>query len=149
MVCTGNICRSPMAAGLLHHALPDELKQRIEVTSAGTHALHGHRAHEDAVTAMSEAGIDIGNHRARQITRDIARGSDLILVMETAHCNTVKKLLGWGRSKPRKIGEFHPQEPLKDIADPYGAPLEAYRDCIRILRPCIEGVLQWLNHNLA
>jgi protein-tyrosine phosphatase len=148
MVCTGNICRSPMAAALLHHALPDELKQRIEVTSAGTHALHGHRAQREAFTAMAELGIDIGDHRARQITKDIARGSDLILVMEAAHCNIVKKLLGWNRSKPRRIGEFHPESPLEDIADPYGAPLEAYRDCIRILRPCVEGVRLWLIHNL-
>jgi protein-tyrosine phosphatase len=137
-----------MAVGLLRHALPDELKQGIEVTSAGTQALHGHRAQDEASTAMAELGIDIDSHRARQITRDMARGSDLILVMEAAHCSFVKKLLGWGRSKPRKIGEFHPQGPLEDIADPYGAPLEAYRDCIRTLLPCIEGVVQWLKDNL-
>jgi protein-tyrosine phosphatase len=138
-----------MAAGLLRHSLPDDLKQRIEVTSAGTHALHGHRAQIEAVDAMAELGIDIGNHRARQITREMARASDLILVMETAHCGMVKRLLGWRRTKPRKIGEFHPQDPLEDIADPFGAPLEAYRDCIRILRPCIEGVRNWLSHNLV
>lgn len=149
MVCTGNICRSPMAAGLLRHVLPHELKRRIEVTSAGTHALHGHRAHKEGVTAMAEIGIDISDHRARQITRDIARGSDLILVMEAAHSSIVKRLLGWGRSKPRKISEFHPEGLLEDIADPYGAPLEAYRDCIRVLRPCIEGVRLWLIHNLV
>ncbi len=148
MVCTGNICRSPMAEGLLCHCLPDEFKQRVEVTSAGTHALHGHQAHDNAVSAMAEMGIDIGNHRARQITREIARGSDLILVMEAEHCRIVKKLLGWSRSKPRMIGKFHPERPLNDIADPYGAPLEAYRDCIRTLRPCTEGVLRWLNRNI-
>ena len=68
--------------------------------------------------------------------------------MEAVHCSIVKKLLGWSRSKPRKIGEFHPQGPREDIADPYGAPLEAYRDCIRVLHPCIEGVVQWLKGNL-
>ena len=138
-----------MAAGLLRHALPNELKQRIEVTSAGTHALHGHRAQNDAATAMAELGIDIGAHRARQITREIARGSDLILVMEAEHCRIVKKLLGWSRSKPRMIGEFHPERPIEDIGDPYGAPLEAYRDCIRTLHPCTEGVLQWLIRNIG
>jgi protein-tyrosine-phosphatase len=148
MVCTGNICRSPMAEGLLDHCLPDELKQRVEVTSAGTHALHGHQAHDNAISAMAEVGIEIGNHRARQITREMARGSDLILVMEAEHCRIVKKLLGWNRSKPRMIGEFHPERPLNDITDPYGAPLEAYRDCIRTLRPCTEGVLDWLNSNI-
>jgi protein-tyrosine phosphatase len=97
---------------------------------------------------MAEMGIDIGSHRARQITRDMARESDLVLVMEAAHCSIVKRLLGWSRSKPRMLGEFHPQVPLEDIADPYGAPLEAYRDCIRIMRPCIEGVVQWLKADI-
>jgi protein-tyrosine phosphatase len=136
-----------MAAGLLSHSLPTDLKLRVKVASAGTHALHGHPAHDYAVAAMSRTGIDIGTHRARQITREMARGADLILVMEAAHVSTVKKLLGWSRSKPRMIGDFHPQGPLEDIADPYGAPLEAYLDCIRTLRPCIEGVLLWLDRN--
>lgn len=147
MVCTGNICRSPMAAGLLSHSLPTDTKKRIEVASAGTHAVHGHPAHDRAVTAMARIGIDISAHRARQITREMARGADLILVMEAAHGGIVKKLLGWNRSTPRMLGEFHPQRSLEDISDPYGAPLEAYQDCIRTLQPCIEGVVLWLNRN--
>jgi protein-tyrosine-phosphatase len=148
MVCTGNICRSPMAAGLLRHYLPADLKARIEVTSAGTHALHGHQAHEYAVAAMARIGIDISGHRARQITRDIARDTDLILVMEAAQADIVKKLLGWGASKPRMISEFDSETPVNDINDPYGDPLEAYQDCIQTLRPCINGVLLWLGTNL-
>jgi protein-tyrosine-phosphatase len=149
MVCTGNICRSPMAAGLLRHCLPDELKQRVDVTSAGTHALHGHQAHDHAIMAMSEIGIDIGYHRARQITREMARGSDLILVMEANQADIVKRLLGWNRNKPRRISEFHPRYLLGDIADPYGRPLEAYKVCIQSLQPCIEGVRQWLSGNIV
>ncbi len=148
MVCTGNICRSPMAAGLLSHSLPADLKARVEVTSAGTHALHGHQAHEHAVTAMARIGIDISGHRARQITREIARRTDLILVMETVQADIVKKLLGWGGSKPRMISEFDSKTPVNDIEDPYGAPLESYQNCIQILRPCIDGVLLWLGSNI-
>jgi protein-tyrosine-phosphatase len=149
MVCTGNICRSPMAAGLLRQCLPDDLKQRVDVTSAGTHALHGHKAHDYAITAMSEIGIDISNHRARQITREMARGADLILVMEADQGDMVKRLLGWSRNKPRRIGEFHPQFPLGDIEDPYGRPLEAYQVCIQTLQPCIEGVNLWLGPTIV
>jgi protein-tyrosine-phosphatase len=64
--------------------------------------------------------------------------------MEAAHGRFVKRLLGWGASKPRMISEFDPQTPLQDIQDPYGEPLDAYQDCIRTLRPCIKGVLLWL-----
>jgi protein-tyrosine-phosphatase len=136
-----------MAAGLLRHYLPPDIKARIEVSSAGTHALHGHQAHEHAVESMARIGIDISGHRARQITRDIARSSDLILVMEAAHESIVKRFLRWGGSKPRMISEFDPETPVHDIEDPYGGPLEAYQDCIRTLRPCIKGVLLWLGSN--
>jgi protein-tyrosine-phosphatase len=148
MVCTGNICRSPMAAGLLRHYLPADLKARIQVSSAGTHALRGHQAHEHAVAEMARLGIDISDHRARQITREIARSADLILVMETAHVGLVKRLLNWGKKGPRLIGEFEQQTDAGEIADPYGQPPQAYAQCIQTLRPCIKGVILWLGTNL-
>ena len=148
MVCTGNICRSPMAGGLLSHYLPPDLKARIQVGSAGTHALHGHQAHEHAIAEMARLGIDISDHRARQITREIARSADLILVMETAHVAQVKRLLPWGKKKPRLITEFDQQSVMREIDDPYGQPQNAYAQCIQILKPCIKGVILWLGNNL-
>jgi low molecular weight protein-tyrosine phosphatase len=149
MVCTGNICRSPMAAGLLGHHLPSAMKARIAVASAGTHALHGHQAQEDAVAAMHRRGIAIGGHRARQLTRDIARGADLILTMEALQLITVKRLLGWGHNKSCLISAFNPQGPQADIEDPYGEPPEAYEACIQVLQPCIWGVIGWLEKELS
>jgi protein-tyrosine-phosphatase len=137
-----------MAAGLLNHSLPADLKARIKVASAGTHALHGHQAHEHAVAAMARIGINISDHRARQVTREMARATDLILVMEAAHAGIVKRISGWGGKKPRMITEFDSEKPVSDIEDPYGAPLQAYQDCIQTLRPCIEGVLLWLGSNI-
>ncbi len=147
MVCTGNICRSPMAEGLLEHFLPEDLKKRIEVTSAGTHALHGNQAETHARFALDQMGIDISNHRARQITKDIARGSNLILAMEAAHVKRVKGLLGWRHKKPRMISEFDPDKPIQDIADPYGGDIRDYQKCIETLKPCIYGVVAWLKEN--
>jgi len=148
VVCTGNICRSPMAAGLLHHYLPNYLKTRVEVTSAGTHALHGNQAAEHALTAMDEIGVDIHPHRARQVTKVMARESDLILTMEATHATVVKRLIGWRQNRPRLISEFNPQTSAHDIQDPYGRPLKAYEECIRTLRPCIKGVILWLGSTL-
>lgn len=137
-----------MAAGLLEHYLPPDLKERIQVSSAGTHALHGHQAQEEAVAAMARIGIDIGNHRARQITREIARAADLTLVMEAGHIGIVKRLMGWGKDKPLLISEFAPERTAHDIEDPYGRPQAAYDECLRTLRPCVKGVLLWLGSNL-
>lgn len=148
VVCTGNICRSPMAAGLLHHCLPDSLQTTIAVGSAGTHALHGLQAEANAIKAMNRIGIDITGHRARQITREIAHGSDLILTMEAAHSQHVKGLLKLQQNPPQRISEFNPKVPPQDIADPYGGPVEAFEECLRTLQPCINGVISWLeNHS--
>ena len=147
MVCTGNICRSPIAEGLLSHYLPENLKSAVEVRSAGTHALHGNQADKNAIRAMHQIGIDIAGHRARQISREIARRSDLVLTMEAEHTRRIKGLLKWG-DHPRRISEFNPKEPIHDIADPYGGPVEAFDQCIRTLRPSIKGVIMWLGNNL-
>lgn len=148
MVCTGNICRSPMAEGLLAHYLPEDFKSRVAVASAGTHALVGNRAEENARQAMENIGIDIQSHRARQITKDIARESDLILTMEQMHIKRIKGLLAWRQSKPRLISEFDIQTSTNDIRDPYGDPIQAYEKCIQTLRPCIKSVILWLGNNL-
>ena len=148
VVCTGNICRSPMAAALLWHHLPESLKTNTQVGSAGTHALHGNQAEPTAIAAMARIGIDIKAHRARQITREIARGSDLILTMEAAHSQHIKGLLKWRQNPPRRISEFNPQVPAHDIADPYGGPIEAFEECIQTLRPCIKSVILWLGNHL-
>jgi protein-tyrosine-phosphatase len=148
MVCTGNICRSPIAAGLLSHYLPDDLKRCVKVTSAGTHALHGNQAETHAMYAMDQIGIDISQHRARQITKDIARGSDLILTMEAAHAKRVKSLLGWRQNSPRIITEFDPQKSTYDIKDPYGGILRDYEACIQTLKPCIQVLIPWLRNKI-
>ncbi len=147
-VCTGNICRSPMAAGMLAHYLPPDLSQRITVTSAGTHGIHGHQAEPYAIEAMTELGIDIRGHRARRIDRAMARSADLILTMTGDHSYAVKRLLKWRQNPPRRISEFNPQATTHDIEDPYGEPLEAYQNCVRTLRPCVKGVIMWLGNNL-
>ena len=148
MVCTGNICRSPMAEGLLRHYLPKDLKERINVSSAGIHALDGNHAEPLAVRAVAKLGIDIGEHRARLLTRAIANSADLILGMERNHLSPIKSALRWRKPKPRLITEFNPQAVDKDIWDPYGRPFEAYETCLQTLRPCIKGLILWLGSTI-
>ncbi|WP_281432321.1 low molecular weight protein-tyrosine-phosphatase [Desulfatitalea alkaliphila] len=147
MVCTGNICRSPMAEGLLQAMLPAGLRSQVEVASAGTHALHGHQPASHAVTVMGQAGIDIRSHRARQVSRDMVADADLTLVMEKAHAQYFNRMVFWKRPRIRLLTQFdHRYEDQKppEIEDPYGLPLESYEACLRILRPCIDGVIHWL-----
>ena len=77
IVCTGNICRSPMAEGLMAAALPGH-----QVSSAGTGALSGYPADVLARELMLEKGMSIDAHRARQLNLTLCQRADLILVMD-------------------------------------------------------------------
>lgn len=144
MVCTGNICRSPMAEGLLRHLLPPEVKAQVNVRSAGTHGLHGHQAAPHAVTAMAHWGIDIRPHRARMLTYDVMRKADLILTMENAHLHAVRRMSIFFKPNAKLLTQFGPAHLAPEIADPYGLSLAAYQECLKTLHPCIRGVIRWL-----
>ena len=83
VVCIGNICRSPMAEGLLRLRLAG--RTGVTVGSAGIAARVGEPADPMAQGLMRERGIDIAGHRARQLTPELAGAHDLVLVMEQEH----------------------------------------------------------------
>jgi protein-tyrosine phosphatase len=149
MVCTGNICRSPMAAGLLRHLMPPDLKGRISVSSAGTHALHGHQPAPYAVEALARQGIDIRRHRARLIERTMIRRAGLILTMEQQHLSAVRRMLMWSKSHAKLLTDFGPLPRGTEIPDPYGGPLESYLLCLEMMRPCIEDLAEELDNVFA
>lgn len=144
MVCTGNICRSPMAAGLARNFLPHSLQGRVQITSAGVSALHGNPAEPNARAAMSEMGIDISSHRARLITGELAGKVDLILTMEIMQRDVVRRMLFWKKAKVRLLTDYCPQPHEPEIKDPYGGPLQAYQDCLDTLVPCVKALAAWL-----
>ncbi|TMG80394.1 MAG: low molecular weight phosphotyrosine protein phosphatase, partial [Betaproteobacteria bacterium] len=95
-VCTGNICRSPLAASLLERALT-ERGIEVTVSSAGTGAWDGAPASEGAYLVGLERGLDLSGHRARLLTRELVERADLILTMARHHRARVDELGGEGR----------------------------------------------------
>jgi protein-tyrosine phosphatase len=86
VICTGNICRSPIAEGLLRDALQRRFAERApEVSSAGTSGLEGSGAMPESVQAASELGVDISGHVARRLTSATADTPDLLLCMASEH----------------------------------------------------------------
>ena len=144
MVCTGNICRSPMAEGLLRHLLPPSLKTAVRVSSAGTYAMHGNQPAPHAVSAMAQLGIDISTHRARMVSRELVRNADLSLAMEMSHLNALQNMLMFNRSRVKMLTAFSPGPEQPDVEDPYGGPLEMYQASLLAIRPAVEGLIDWL-----
>ncbi len=94
VVCSGNICRSPIAEGLLRRALERRLDDGAPaVGSAGTIAVDGAPAMPESVEAARERGVDIRTHGARRLTPQLIDDADLVVGMAAEHREAVARLL--------------------------------------------------------
>jgi protein-tyrosine phosphatase len=132
IVCEGNICRSPMAEGLLATALPG-----VVLRSAGLNAMLGSPADAMAVQLMMERGIDIAGHRARQITRALCLESDVVLVMEREQRQRLEDAYPEACGRVFRLGE-HINE---DVPDPYRKPAAAFEAALAIIE---DGASHWV-----
>jgi protein-tyrosine-phosphatase len=136
-VCTGNLCRSPMAEGLLRKRLADAgLSTRHRVWSTGTWAVDDHSASEHAVTVLGERGIDISGHIAHTVTAADVAEADLILVMSQEHARVIRGAWPQYDYKVYLLSEMSGKR--KDVQDPYGGPIGEYRKCADIIDGYIE-----------
>src|SRR5213596_3609541 len=141
-VCTGNICRSPLAAALLQRALK-ERGLDMNVTSAGTGAWDGAPASEGAYLVGLERGLDLSGHRARLLTRELVEQADLILTMARHHRARVDELGGEGRVFV--LGEYAGREGDEaEVSDPFGGDLNVYRDTVGELDALIDATVERL-----
>jgi len=145
LVCTGNMCRSPMAVGLARKILadrldctPDDLDAHgFQITSAGTACAGGGPASDNAVRVMANMGIDLARHRSRPMTVDALTQADYIWVMTDGHRNAAI------RQAPAVGANVLLVDPGgREVSDPIGGDLEVYRACARHLE-------QALAHRLA
>jgi len=120
VVCTGNICRSPIAEVLLRERLRDK---GVECVSAGTHALVGYPADGLSLAVMADHGYDASAHRAQQATLPLLTWSDLILVLDRSHFDWITQKAPQLRGRVHKLGKWNGN---MDIDDPYGLPKEAF-----------------------
>jgi protein-tyrosine phosphatase len=133
VVCEGNVCRSPMAEALFHARLPDRT-----VTSAGINALVGMQAAKFSQDVMSERGLELSGHRARQLRYLMCVEADLILVMEREQKNQLEIRYPFARGRIFRLGEHE----NFDILDPYRQPRILYERCVHLIE---LGVAGWLS----
>lgn len=121
-VCTGNTCRSAMAAAIMDKiASENDLPLRIE--SAGLLAEDGAPASENAVKVLAQNGIDLSEHRAKQVTEEMLCESDIVIAMTEAHKQILASAAG---DKVFTLSEFAGS--YGDIKDPFGGDLEEYEE---------------------
>jgi protein-tyrosine phosphatase len=139
-VCTGNTCRSPMAAAALTAALgPD--RDRVAVESAGTAAWEGQPATDLSRQVAERAKVDLLEHRSRRLTPAMVRQADLILVMERGHL-AAARALGADPERTHLLCEWPPPgDPSLPVSDPFGASHEAYEECWRRITHHLERVV--------
>lgn len=136
-VCTGNLCRSPMAEGLLRQRLAQEgLAGRFEVSSAGVWAVDDRPASENAVAVMAERGIDISGHIAHTINAADVAEADLILVMSREHAQMITATWPQYDWKVFRLSEMTGKR--KDVRDPYGGPIKEYRSCADVIARYVD-----------
>lgn len=137
-VCTGNICRSPVAEAALRAALPD-----VAVTSAGLHALVGHDIDADSAAAARDQGIPLAPHAARQFTTELGERAELILVMDQGHRDEIARRWPQFSGKTLLLGHF---EKGKSIPDPYRMGMGMHQRAVEMIR---ESVPLWVQQLAA
>lgn len=147
-VCSGNTCRSPMAAALARDAIRRRGWSYVRVDSAGASASRGEPAAENGVAALREIGLDLSRHESKPVTAEAVEWADLIVVMGPSHAERVRAL--GGGHKAFLLTEFleGPQAGVP-IEDPFGGDLQVYREARDQIRRGVEAMVKGLTSILA
>jgi low molecular weight protein-tyrosine phosphatase len=145
-VCAANLCRSPMAEGLLRTLLAGQgPKKSIKVASAGTHVtLVGQRPDPRAVRTCREFGIDIQGCRARQVSRRDFAAFDYILAMDDKNFDSLRKICPEEfAGKVKRLGGWLEGQDSQ-IPDPYFGSEEGFRKTFLTIEQAALGFVDWL-----
>lgn len=146
-VCTGNICRSPMAEGILKSRLDE---RDYSVSSAGTHAYEGLPASNKGILICRDEGIEIGDHSSRSVSGDLLNDADLVLVMERDHQIVIENSFPEFKNKVHLLREFgRAQNDVTgaEVDDPVGGDIETYRQCFDLLSEEIDRIIPILQND--
>ncbi|GGC80424.1 protein-tyrosine-phosphatase [Tersicoccus solisilvae] len=155
-VCTGNICRSPMAALMLARALAEEgLGGDVEVRSAGTSGWERGRPVDPRARAVLEAdGIDATDHRAREFDPDWFADLDLVLAMDVDHYDALREQAPDPRTADKvrmfrefvdETGETDPQD--AGISDPWYGTDADFVDTHRLIAEALPSLVAWIREH--
>ncbi|WP_019022123.1 low molecular weight protein-tyrosine-phosphatase [Thioalkalivibrio sp. ALE23] len=134
VVCTGNICRSPVAEAMLRRHAPERT-----IGSAGLGALVGEGVAPQARALAEADGLDVSGHQARQLTTGMLEQSDLVLVMSDGQRQAIGRNHPRALGKTMRFGHWLDDGRGRDIPDPYGKSDEAFRQVHALLTEAAQS----------
>lgn len=137
-VCTGNTCRSPLAEAIARHQIAARQLTDLTVGSAGTSAWPDAPASDGSMLIGLEHGLELGEHRARQLSPELVSSADLVLAMGPHHLDRAEALGGEGRAH---LLTAFASGVERAISDPFGGDLTVYRATYLELEQEIAAVL--------
>jgi protein-tyrosine phosphatase len=150
-VCMGNICRSPMAQGVLERRLREEqLDDRVRVDSAGTYHYHtGEPPDRRGVTAARRRGVQIGGQRARPVCDNDFMEFDLILAMDSDNERELRAICPPSHGdRVKLVMDFAPDLGEREIPDPYYVGEQGFEKVLDMLELCMQGLMDELRDRL-
>lgn len=150
VVCTANICRSPMAAALLQHALaaqPEPLRS-LKVVSAGVSARRGEPVSENSVVALRKVGIDVSRHVSQPLTQELLDRALVVICMTESHRAMIQLQAEPAPKHVHLFREFMGNDD-KEICDPYGFPLQVYEVCRDEMVEAIPSLIAYLKTRVS
>ncbi|MFF4424817.1 low molecular weight protein-tyrosine-phosphatase [Streptomyces sp. NPDC001549] len=145
-VCTGNICRSPIAESVFRaHVAADGLGTLVEVDSAGTGGWHeGDGADPRTIAVLEAAGYE-QDHRARRFRASWFARLDLVIALDAGHLRDLRALAPTPQdaAKVRLLRSYDPAASAAetDVPDPYYGPLDGFEECLELVEASSPGLL--------
>ncbi|WP_373976734.1 low molecular weight phosphotyrosine protein phosphatase [Chitinibacter sp. SCUT-21] len=152
MVCTGNICRSPTADGVLRKKIAQAgLVGRVRVDSAGTTDYHvGEAPDRRAQQHAKKRGYDLSNLRAREVCASDYVEFDLILAMDSTHLSFLKRSCpSEYQTKVQLFLDFAPEYRQSDVPDPYYGGAEGFEQVLNLIEAGCDGVMKLVQLQLC
>lgn len=145
-VCTGNICRSPLAEGLFRRMVKG--RNDFVVASAGVSAAAGYPASSNSITALGQIGIDLTRFRSQPLTEVLVEKATYIFAMTRGHLDVILTFFPEAAEKTFLLTEFlSGPEKGSDIPDPIGQGLDVYIKCRERIKSALPSVLNFINQN--